>query len=203
MVVLLLLLMTMTNMTISTTMTIFSFIIFPLCPWANLTFYPTQSECFYLFFSLKIFPWVTSATWWSELLPLSFLLQTTTKWTFIGQCRIPTQHNRMPERPAQLYIWKLMDYPQGGGGDGWALSGPWVVLYNRAPSWSVHSTDGALRVWAHLSMTAGTGGSRPEPLCDCFPICWESLQCCHGPSKRPRLGPTGETPPTKTVASET
>ena len=46
----------------------------------------------------------TSATWWSERFSLSLFVQTTTKWTFIDQWRILTQHLRMPERPMLLYI---------------------------------------------------------------------------------------------------
>ena len=47
---------------------------------------------------------VISAPWWSELFPLSLPLQTTTKQIFVDQWRTPTQHNRTPERPRQLYI---------------------------------------------------------------------------------------------------
>ena len=43
--------------------------------------------------------------------PLTLPLWTTTKWIFIDQWRIPTQHNKMPERHTQLYTQRWRDYP--------------------------------------------------------------------------------------------
>ena len=69
-----------------------------------------------------------SPTWWSEPFLLSLPLWTTIKWILIDQWRILTQHNRTPERPMQLYIWRWKDYPSGGGRDKWALSSPTAAL---------------------------------------------------------------------------
>ena len=54
--------------------------------------------------SQKKFSSKMSATLQSEKFPLSLPLQTTTKWTFIDQWRMPSQHLRMPERLMLHYI---------------------------------------------------------------------------------------------------
>ena len=110
--------------------------------------------CIDKFQQLKSMMGVTSATWWSELFPLSLLVWTTTKWTFTDQRRTPTQHIRMPERPMQLHIWRWMDYAWGGGGDGWALSGPLAALYRHATALPAGTPIQPLQSWGlkHISL---------------------------------------------------
>ena len=144
---------------------------------------------------------MTSATWQSEQFSLSLPVWATTKWTFIDQWRIPTQHNMMTERPTQLYIWGWMDGPLGSGGDKWVLPSPTAVLnmYAKAlpASDSTYITSVALKVGVHLGTTVGTGGSSPEPPWDCFPVQLGGPQCCCSPKERPRLRPCGKAESTK------
>ena len=141
-----------------------------------------------------------SATWWSELIPLSRPWWTTTKRTFTNQQRTPTQHIRIPEGPTQLYIWRWMDYHWGGGGDRWALSSPPAALYMHATAFPAEAPRALMwppRVGVRLSTMVGKVIAALSLHVIAFSSSGRAYSASAVSREQPRLGPSGEAPATK------
>ena len=120
----------------------------------------------------------------------------------IDQQSIPTQHNRTPERPMQLYIWRWMDCPPRNWWRqvGATLSSPAALcphVNTLLAGMSTHSTAAAPEVRVHFSATVGSGSSSPGLASKCFPSWWESPTCHSGPNEWSRLRPHNEAPAKK------